>query len=165
MALNRNLKAVIRQGIVDVMESNLGNDGIDKDGWTRDLSEWLESTHPDYNMQLMMTARDMMLRQFINEYIRGTRHVDPVSVLDLPGLRREIEANNRIVQIRTDGSSFRAKKLADVTLREVSDVMEYYRTSGDAMMARYRFYAAIHREMVRAGLGEGDRVAQLLLAA
>lgn len=165
MPLNKNLKATIKQGIRETMEDHILDDGIEKDAWAEAVGQWLEFTHPDYNSQLMVAARNTLLRQMVNDYIRGTRTADPNGVIDILGLRHEIELNNRIVQIREAGGAFRAKRIGDVTLRDVETVMDYYRQAGQSIDRRFAFYAAIHREMKQRGFGPNDRVSQLLLAA
>lgn len=165
MALSRNLKNAIKQGIRETMEPHVLDDGIDKEEWTAAVAEWLAFTHPDFNEQLMITARDAVLRQMVNDYIRSTRTRDPLTVLDFPGIRREIELNNRIVQIRQLTGKFKAKRIAEVTLREIEDVVAYYDKMGLDINRRMSFYKAILNEMRRRGMKPDDRVSQLLLAA
>lgn len=165
MPLSRYIKATIKQGIRETMEAHVTEDGIDKDDWTKAIGAWLEATHPDYNQELMIDARNVVLRQILNDYIRGTRQRDPSSVFDIADLKHEIELNNRIVQIKETSSTFRAKRIGDVTMREVGDVLMYYRQFGRSVDRRIAFYAAIYREMENQGCGPDDRVAVLLQAA
>ena len=165
MAVPKQIKWTVRQGIQETMAVYVTEDGIDKDAWRAAVGDWLEATHPDYNLRLMIAARDAVLRQLLNDYIRGTRHREPEEVMDIANLRQFIELDNRIVQIReTDGNAFTTKRVKDATLGEMRRLVAYYRQQRRSMGRRWAFYGAIVRQMELAGFGEEDRVSLLLAA-